>query len=340
MLIVVTGGAGHIGAHLVAVLLEDGHAVRVVDLQPAPAFVPAGAEWIRADVRDEAAMRHALDRADVVFHLAAAISIVGPRHGLVRSVNVDGTRVVAEAALAAGVHRLVHCSSIHAFDLRASAGGTIDESSPRAIDPGLPAYDLSKAAGEELILRMVRRGLNAVCVNPTAVIGPPDHRPSRMGAMLLALWRRRLPAIVDGGFDWVDVRDTVRGLRLAADRGVAGESYLINGHRLSVLALAELAAACSGTPVTARVAPDWLVRQVAPLATVVARHTMTGTAFMPTIEALHALRCFPTVNGAKARAELGYDPRPAAETLTDLHAYFVRMGQITPRAKTPDNRTA
>jgi dihydroflavonol-4-reductase len=327
MLTLVTGGAGHVGTNLVDALVADGHAVRVVDIQPPRAVLPARVRWFETDVRDPYAMREAMDGVDVVYHLAAVISIVGEQGGLVRSVNVDGCAVVAAEALAAGVRRLVHCSSVHAFDLGGLLGMVVDESSPRAA-ANAPAYDRSKAAGEEQIRRHVNLGLDAVCVNPTGIIGPRDNKPSRMGTVLRALWRRRLPAIVDGGFDWVDVRDVVIALRSAATHGRTGDSYLIPGHRLSVAALAKLAARCSGSAVTPRVAPNWLVAGAAPFATAIARRSRAGTALMPTREALHALRCFPTIDGAKARRDLNHRPRPMAETLTDLHAFFAETDQL------------
>src|SRR5262249_52153447 len=149
-----------------------------------------------------------------------------------------------------------------------------------------------------------------------------DLQPSRMGTVLRALWRRRLPAIVDGGFDWVDVRDVVLALRSAATLGRTGESYLIPGHRLSMAALAELASRCTGSAVTACFAPNCLVGGFAPVATAIGRRSASGTALLPTSEALHALRCFPAVDGTKARRELSHQPRPMEETLTDLYAFF------------------
>jgi dihydroflavonol-4-reductase len=331
MLTLVTGGAGHVGTNLVDALTADGHCVRVVDLLAPSTRLPANVQWFVADVRDPAAMATAMVGVDVVYHLAAVISIVGEQRGLVRSVNVDGCAVVAEAALDAGVQRLVHCSSVHAFDLQGGIGTVVDELSPR-VASNAPAYDRSKAAGEEHIRRFVSRGLDAVCINPTGIIGPRDTRPSRMGTVLRALWRRRLPAIVDGGFDWVDVRDVVLALRSAATRGQTGQNYLIPGHRLSIAALAEVAAGCSASRVTTRIAPNWLVDATAPLATAIARHSPAGTALMPTREALYALRCFPAVDGTKASCDLEHRPRPIAETLTDLYAFFVESERLGVRA--------
>lgn len=329
MTIVVTGAAGHVGTNLCLALLADGQEVRAVDIREPVRAVRHGARWVRADVRDTTAVGPALEGCETVYHLAAVISVVGGLGGLVHSVNVDGVRILAQAALARGVSRFVHCSSVHAFDLAAQPGQLCDETAPRAVRAVLPAYDRSKAAGEVELRRIIDRGLDGVIVNPSGIIGPVDDRPSRMGSVLLAMWRRRLPALVVGGFDWVDVRDVVRALRAAADRGRTGESYLIPGHRVGIVELARLAASVSGTRVILRTTPMRLARAVAPVAELLVRGT--GWTLLPTREALHALESFPTVDGAKARRELAHEPRPFRETLADLHAYFVESGRLPAR---------
>src|SRR5205814_3329159 len=102
----------------------------------------------------------------------------------------------------------------------------LDETRAHADHPRLPAYDRSKAAGEREVLAGVARGLDAVIVNPMGVLGPHDYRPSRMGEILLDMYHRRLPMIVRGGFNWVDVRDVVAGALAAEERGRRGERYL------------------------------------------------------------------------------------------------------------------
>lgn len=322
---VVTGGAGFIGTSLVAALRADGREVRVVDLREPVTALRLGAAWVQADVRDGERLGAAFDGAMVVYHLASVISVVGPMGGLVRSVNIDGTRTAAEAAAAARVGRFVYCSSIHAYNL-AAADAVVDESSLPCTGRGLPAYDGSKAAAEAAVRRAVDRGLDAVIVNPTAVIGPEDEAPSRMGAVMLALWRRRLPALVAGGFDWVDVRDVVAGLRAAAELGGTGQNYLLPGHRRSFAELARLARDCSGIAVTRLTVPLWLAAPYSPVATVIARRT--GNPVLPTREALRPLRAFPVVSGARAARELGYQPRAIEQTVADLYEYFQRTGAL------------
>jgi len=324
MVKVVTGGAGYVGTNLVAALRAQHQDVRVADLGEPVTGLRLGAAWMRGDVRDGEYLRRAFDGADLVYHLASVISVAGGLRGRVASVNTVGARAVAEAALSAGVRRLVHCSSVHAYDLAAAA--VIDESSPRATGRHLPAYDRSKAVGEAEVYSAVDRGLDAVVLNPTGIIGPVDEAPSRMGAVMLALWRHRLPAMVVGGFDWVDVRDVVAGMQAAAERGRAGQNYILPGHRRSVSELARLAEAFSGIPVTRRVAPSWSASLCAPLGTIATR--ATGYPLLPTRDGLHALRAFPHVNGTKAARELGYRPRPIEQTVADLYAYFRQTGAL------------
>ena len=175
MNVAVTGAYGHVGANLVRALLDAGHSVRAVDLREGPALAGLDVTFARADVLDVDSLRPAFDGVEVVFHLAAKISIAGDPDGSVRAINVDGVRNAASAALDAGVRRFVHVSSIHAFDC--DQPGVIDETSARALRPELPAYDRSKAAGEQALRTVIDRGLDAVIANLTGVIGPYDFTP-------------------------------------------------------------------------------------------------------------------------------------------------------------------
>ena len=325
MVTVVTGATGHIGANLVRALLASGRRVRCIVRQDRTALAGLDVECVTGDVLDPASLRAAFGGASTVFHLAAIISIDGDRHGLVTSTNIDGARNAAEAALACGVRRLVHCSSIHAC-VQGGPSRTSVESMPRVAGAGCAAYDRSKASGERAVRAVVARGLDAVIVHPTAVIGPHDYKPSRMGRLLIDLQRRGLPALIPGGFDWVDVRDVVAGLIQAEERGRTNESYLLSGHYAPVAELASLAAAVTGVPAPRWCSPAWLARMAAPFS--VAAGRVRGREPLFTGEALDALAMGTRVDCGKARRELGYSARDLRATIRDTYAWFAEAGRI------------
>jgi len=176
------------------------------------------------------------------------------------------------------------------------------------------------------VLAGLDRGLDAVIVNPTAILGPNDFGPSAMGRVLLDLYHRRLPALVGGGFDWVDVRDVVSGAMAAAAKAPRGERYLLSGEHRSVRDLAALVGDITGVRPPRLVSPMWLARVGAPFATTFAR--VAGRQPLFTSHSLHALRNHQLVSHDKATRELGYRPRPLVETLTAAYDWFRQAGAL------------
>ncbi|QAY63100.1 NAD-dependent epimerase/dehydratase family protein [Xylanimonas allomyrinae] len=324
MRIAVTGAGGYVARNLVPTLVSQGHTVTAVDGSPTlPWTAEAAVRAVRADVRDAPAMRAALDGTDLVFHLAARITL-RQTDPLAWSVNTDGVRTVARAALAVGVGRLVHCSSVHAYDL---ASGVIDETSPRAVRAGLPVYDRSKARGELELARVVDAGLDAVTVNPTGIYGPVDH-VGRLAPTNAVLRRAALgTAFLDvaGGFDFVDVRDVVAGLLLAARLGRTGEGYLLAGERLVMHEMLGAVAGLLGRRPPLLTVPFACARAIGVVAGPLSRRDGVD-ALSPA--ALGTLRAAPHVCSGKARRELGYAPRPSRETLRDTAAFLVTSGAL------------
>lgn len=196
MRVAMTGATGHVGANVVRALVDQGWQVRVLCREDVRALEGLDVERVKGDVRDPDSLARLVQGAELVFNLAALISLEGRfRSGL--DVNIVGPRNVAAACLAAGVRRLVHVSSVHAFD-DVPGHGPIDEDRPQVTDPSRPAYGLSKAAGEREILGAIERGLDAVIVNPTGVIGPHDYKGSRMGRVIASLATGRLPFVPTG----------------------------------------------------------------------------------------------------------------------------------------------
>lgn len=328
MRVVVTGATGHVGSNLVRALLRQGDHVRVMVRGPARSLDGLEVERVSGDVRDEASLRAAFEGAEIVYHLAAVISITGDPSGMVRAVNVDGTRRVAEAALAVGVRRLVHCSSVHAFDLyRPDITGPIDETWHRVPDAASHfAYDRSKAAGERALREVIDRGLEAVILHPSGIVGPYDFGPSRMGRVLLGLYHRKLPSLIEGGFDFVDVRDVVGGLMAAADRGRPGENYLVTGHFLTVPALARVAEGITGVKPPRLTVPIWLCRVGVPFAAAYGWARKQEPLY--TSESLAVLETHGRFDWGKAQRELGYTARSTEDTVRDTYAWFDAAGML------------
>ena len=254
--VAITGATGHVGSNLVRQLVARGDTVRALTRNPDPVELRGlSVEKVAGDVSSGQGLDALLDGAELVFHLAAQISIVGPMNGLVHKVNVDGARNVAAAAKRAGVRRMVHCCSVHVFE-PAPFHEPTDEARARVQRGEAPAYDVSKAEGEAVVRQAVAEGLDAVIVHPSGVMGPYDFKPSRMGHVLLKLYRRRLPALLAGGFDWVDARDVSAGMLAAAERGRTGESYLLTGHYRTVAQVADVAQSITGVPGRAWCAPS------------------------------------------------------------------------------------
>lgn len=327
MRVAVTGASGHAGASLVRALLARGDRVRVLLRADDRAVRGLDVESVEGDLLAPRTLAPLVAGAELVFHLAARVSISGGRCEELERVNVLGVRHVAEAALAAGVRRLVHFSSIHALDSR-PADRPVDEARP-FVGAGAPPYDRSKAAGEREIRAAAARGLDAVIVQPTAIVGPFDFKPSHAGRLIVALARRRLPALIDGAFDWVDARDVARTALAAGDAGRAGERYLVPGHRVSIRDFAREVARAAGVAAPRLVTPLWAARLGAPLVAFFARRL--GRAPLYTPASVRAVGQNSRVCGDKARAELGHRARPFAETIADTVGWLRENGQLDSR---------
>ncbi len=313
------------GANLCRALLARGDRVVTLVHRGNESLVGLDVERVDGDVLRPDTLMHAFDGAEVVMHLAARISIEGDPDGRVNAVNVQGTRHVVAACLRAGVQRLVHFSSFHAFE-QAPFDEPLTEDRPRVGRTGF-AYDRSKAGGEREILAGVDRGLSAVILNPSAIIGPNDFGPSLMGQVLLDLYHRRLPTLVPGGSEWVDVRDVVAAAVASIEIGRPGASYLLSGGWTPVRTLASLAETVTAVPAPRFTTPLWLARTGVPLAMLYSR--LTGERPLYTRESLDRLvRSSRRVDCTRARQELGFDPRPLEESVRDTYAWFRSAGRL------------
>jgi nucleoside-diphosphate-sugar epimerase len=303
--VLVTGGTGFIGRHLVPRLRTAGASVRVLVRKADGARAPAAeVEWVLGDLTDEASLREAVRGCQVVIHMAALLGDKFEPRSRFREVNVQGTRSLAEAALRSGVERFIHVSSVWAYGLVPSE--RIDETFPPR--PSRTPYGDSKAECQETIERLCReRGLPAVIVQPGDVYGPEDQKWT-LGP--LDMMRSGKFTLVDHGkgvFQPVFVDDLAEGIVLAAERGRVGESYILTGEeRTTFHEYFRQLGAIIGVHDLPSV-PYWLAMTMASLAEGLARLTGTAPAFTRT--GVRGTRRADGYSIQKARDALGFRPK-------------------------------
>jgi dihydroflavonol-4-reductase len=219
----------------------------------------------------------------------------------------------------------VHVSSIHAFDSDPN-DQLIDETRALALSPDHMPYDRSKALGQLEVLEGVKKGLDAVIVNPGAVVGPFDFKPSRMGEVVLDIYHRRLPALLDGGYNWVDARDVAAGALAAERQGRTGECYLLTGHWVHICEVSALIGRLTGRRTPMLATPLWL----ALLASYgsLGWGKLRGKVPKFTPGAVRSIQMHRYISHAKATRELDYRPRPFEQTVRDSLAWFAEAGML------------
>jgi dihydroflavonol-4-reductase len=242
-------------------------------------------------------------------------------------INVAGTQSVIEACVRGGVRRLVYFSSIHAYQQEPLDQPLTEDRPLLSRGTQLPPYERSKAAAERLVRQARERGLETVIIIPTAIFGPNDFRPSYLGEALQLLATGRLPALVQGGYDWVDVRDVVKGTLLAARLGKSGARYILSGHWRSLMEVARTTADITGHPAPLMAVPIWLADLVQPAMAKLAQ--LNGAQPLYTKVMLAAMRSNRQISHNRATQELGYAPRCFEDTLRDTLNWFADQKKVT-----------
>jgi len=326
-MVVVTGARGHIGNVLVRELLSRGEKVRVVipPSKGAASLDGLKIEMFEGDVCKIESLIPAFKGSDVVYHLAGVISILPGMTELLHQVNVMGTRNVVEACLKSGVRRLVYTSSIEAI-AEPPHGTVIDETIPFAPDRAIAEYGKSKAQATLAVLEGVKKGLDAVIVCPTGVIGPYDFKPSEMGQLFIDFTRGKSRIYVGGAYNFVDVRDAAIGHILAFEKGRARESYILSGERITTNELMSVLEEVTGVKTAHFKLPAWLAGAIAIFTPAYYRLANKKPRF--TKHSLRVLRSNSIISSQKARQQLGYSPRPIKESIADTVQWFKETGKV------------
>jgi dihydroflavonol-4-reductase len=311
----VTGATGFLGSHVTRLLVERGDDV-VVTARPRSnlkGLEGLDVATVRADVRDRRAIRRAMRDVERVFHTAGTTSLRLPRER-VFALNVEGTRIVLEEALRAGVERVVYTSSVAAIG-PAAKGSTANERT--RWDAGryrIPYVD-SKHEAEVTAIRLFERGLPVVIVNPAHVLGAGD--PGRSSTAFVRRYlRREIPVYVDGTLNIVGVDDVARGHLLADDRGVPGQRYILGNRNFTLDRLFTDLARLSGVEPPPVKVPVHLALIVAGAA-----RPFVGR-WLPSPSEVRAASLNWAFSSAKAKRELGWRTSPHEDCLEETIAWY------------------
>ena len=330
-LYLVTGATGHLGNTVAHRLARADRQVRALVLpgeEHAPQL-PEGVEAVAGDVRSPASLEALFAGAEgrdvTVIHCAGIVSIASRFDQNVYDVNVTGTKNVVDACVRRGVKKLVHVSSVHALPEK-PGGAPVSETdvfSPGAV---VGLYAKTKAAATAYALAARARGLDVRVVHPSGICGPYDYGHGHLTQLVQDFCTGRLAAGVDGGYDFVDVRDVAAGILACCDRGRPGECYILSGRYCTVRDVLAMLHRITGRRRVRVMLPLWLARAMAPLSEQYYRLLRQPPLY--TAYSLYTLSSGARFSHAKAARELGYTTRPFGTTLADTVAWLRRQRRI------------
>jgi dihydroflavonol-4-reductase len=319
--VLVTGGTGFIGQHLVSALAVEGRQVRVLDVR-SPTCAVANVEYVQGSVLDQARVNDALHDVGEVYHLAGLPGMWIPKKGDFDVVNRLGTEVVITAARRRGVDRFLHCSTESILFRPPSRRGGPGQHCllPPEEMPGL--YTRSKMLAEQFASQAAASGFPLIVGTPTMPIGPHDHNLTPPTAMLRHFLNSRVQLYLDFIVNLVDVRDVANGLILAMQRGQIGQRYIFGGESIPLKKILQLMAGISGRRYFSIPVPGPVAEMSAAILEFVSDH-ITHRPPSGTAEGVRIALRATDLSIDKAKRELGYAPRPIEPALRDTIAYLL-----------------
>ncbi|MBL0339813.1 MAG: NAD-dependent epimerase/dehydratase family protein [Bacteroidetes bacterium] len=243
--IAVTGASGHIGNVICRMLIVRGFHVKALYHSDKRSLEGLPLELFQGDILVKEDLIELVEGCDVVINCAAIISIHGDPTGIIFKTNTEGPSNVFEIAKTRGVKKFIHLSSVHAVEENPQTLPFDETRSYKTASADI--YDYSKASGEQQVLNKQKsNAIEVVVLRPSSVIGRYDFKPSEMGKALLDFYHQKIPALPEGGFDFVDVRDVAQSVIEAIDKGRNGEIYLLSGKYYTLKELAHIVSKVTG----------------------------------------------------------------------------------------------
>jgi len=307
----VTGASGHLGSCLIQMLLQKEYLVQALFNKSQPTFTHPNLLWVKGDVLEPESLEKLFLNSSVVIHCASVVSIGEINEEVVYPINVNGTENIIKECLERKI-KLIYISSSAAV-LETDENETFNENRPYKTENDF-LYSWTKALSEKKILAAGKSdNLDAIILRPTAIVGPPDYRPSHFGQTIFDIANNNIPAIAKGGYNIVDVRDVSKTIINSIDKGLQGEVYLVSGNYYTLPEIAKIT-----NPESKLIAiPINLLLFFLPLINLYKK--IFSLKLPITKESLLTLKLAPKkMDNSKAKNELNHTVRPISETVKDL----------------------
>ena len=325
MTVLVTGATGFIGSHVARLLLQRGDHVRALVREGSVLRLQdSNLEPVSGDLRDRQAVARAVQGCQQVFHVAALYTFWQPVPQVIYDINVGGTRNVLEAAVEAGVERIVYTSTV--ATIRFSRNGSLaTEEMESTLKEMEGHYKCSKYLAELETRRMAAHGLPVVIVNPTLPVGPGDAKPSPTGRTMVDFLRGRMPAYTHTGLNLVDVEDVALGHLLAMEKGRIGHRYLLGNRNVTLREFFEMIAQITGRSAPRLRIPYWLALTLAYADAGFEGRLLHREPRIP-LEGARFAKKLAWVDCSKAIRELGLSQTPVEQALEKAVRWFQDNG--------------
>jgi dihydroflavonol-4-reductase len=322
----VTGGTGFVGANLLRLLLQEGYSVKALVRQESNLGNLQGldVEIIKGDLNDLNLWQQ-MRGCQYLFHVAAHYSLWQKDRDALYQNNVLGTRNVLAAAQKAGIERTVYTSSVAAIGA-GKFDKVVDETYQSPVEELVGDYKKSKFLAEQEAMQAASRGQEVVIVNPSSPIGPLDIKPTPTGDIILRFLRRQMPAYLDTGLNFIDVRDVARGHLLALSKGKSGDRYILGHQNLTLKELLDELAQITGLSAPQRTVPAWLPLSVA----WIDEKILAPLGKQPSVplDGVRMAKQRMYYNASKAVRELNLPQSSLNTALKDAVNWFVSQGYV------------
>lgn len=328
---VVTGAYGHLGNTIIQKLVRCGKYVRglVLENENKIIFNNPNVEIIKGDIYDKASLEALFYINEptqfYVIHTAGIVSITSKFIKTVYDVNVIGTKNIIQICLKYKVKKFIYVSSVHAIP-ELPKKQLITEVDTFDANMVVGLYAKTKAKATNIVLNSVAKGLNAVVVHPSGIIGPNDYGNAHLTQLIMDYLDGRLTSCINGGYDFVDVRDVANGCILAIEQGKVGECYILSNQYYTIIQLLSMLHKISGHKPIKTVLPLWIAKTTAPFSEVYYKILKQSPLY--TKYSLYTLESNSNFSHVKASVELGYTTRNLYETLQDTINWLEKNNRV------------